>query len=116
MNKLLFIFPALLLAACGNHQPATSAADTATTKTPTAASLLPNPDLFRDTADGQTTGLYFLHNGNLTAAITNYGARVVSLVVPDKNGTPTDVVLGYDSIGKYLHQPDTYFGAIVGRY
>jgi aldose 1-epimerase len=117
MNKLLFLCPALLLAACGNNQPAPSAADTtATANARTAASLLPNPDSFRDTVDGQTTGLYFLHNGNLTVAITNYGARVVSLIVPDKNGNPTDIVLGYDSIGKYIHQPDTYFGAIVGRY
>jgi aldose 1-epimerase len=116
MNKLLFLFSALLLAGCGNNEPAASTADTTAAKTAKAASLLPNPDSFRDTADGQATGLYFLHNGNLTAAITNYGARVVSLIVPDKNGNPTDVVLGYDSIGKYIHQPDTYFGAIVGRY
>jgi aldose 1-epimerase len=116
MNKLLFLFSALLLAGCGNNQPAASTADSTAAKPATAASLLPNPDSFRDTAGGQTTGLYFLHNGSLTAAITNYGARVVSLIVPDKNGNPTDVVLGYDSIGKYLHRPDTYFGAIVGRY
>jgi aldose 1-epimerase len=116
MNKLctyLVGLSAFLLANCGNNQPAVTATDT---KSPTAASLLPNPDNFRDTVDGKTTGLYFLNNGKLAAAITNYGARVVSLIVPDKNGTPTDVVLGYDSIGKYLHQPETYFGAIVGRY
>jgi aldose 1-epimerase len=116
LNMLLAGLSILLLAGCGNNQPAAPGTDTTAAKTATAASLLPNPDLFRDTADGQTTGLYFLHNGNLTAAITNYGARVVSLIVPDKNGVPTDVVLGYDSIGKYLHQPNTYFGAIVGRY
>jgi aldose 1-epimerase len=116
MKMVLFLFSAILLVSCGNNQPAAPAADTTAAKTAIAASLLPNPDLFRDTADGQATGLYFLHNGNLTAAITNYGARVVSLIVPDKNGAPTDVVLGYDSIGKYLHQPDTYLGAIVGRY
>lgn len=115
MNKLPFIFSAILLAACGNNHPASPANDTASTLI-TAASALPNPDNFRDTVDGKTTGLYFLHSGNLTAAITNYGARVVSLIVPNKNGTPVDVVLGYDSIGKYIHQPDTYFGAIVGRY
>lgn len=117
MKKLYTVLACgLLLAGCGNNQPAAPAADTTTAKIAAAASLLPNPDSFRDTADGRTTGLYFLHNGNLTAAFTNYGARLVSLIVPDKNGTPTDVVLGYDSIGKYLHQPDTYFGAIVGRY
>src|SRR5580698_2304732 len=117
MNKLLVIFSTILLVSCGNNQSATPTTDTtAAANARSAASLLPSPDSFRDTVDGQTTGLYFLHNGNLTAAITNYGARVVSLIVPDKNGNPTDVVLGYDSIGKYLHQPDTYFGAIVGRY
>jgi aldose 1-epimerase len=36
--------------------------------------------------------------------------------VPDKNGALTDVSVGYDSIGKYIHQPESYFGAIVGRY
>ncbi|HXB35901.1 MAG TPA: aldose epimerase family protein [Puia sp.] len=114
MNKLNFLCSAILLAGCGgNQQPVTATAETTTA---IAAGLLPNPDSFRDTVDGLTTGLYFLHNGNLTAAITNYGARVVSLIVPDRNGNPTDVVLGYDSIGKYIHQPDTYFGAIVGRY
>lgn len=116
MNKLLFLCSALLVAACGNNQPAAPVTDSTASRAATAASLLPNPDSFRDTADGQTTGLYFLHNGNLTAAITNYGARMVSLIVPDKNGAPTDVVLGYDSIGKYLHRPNTYFGAVVGRY
>ena len=61
--------------------------------------------------------LYVLKNsGKLQAAITNYGARVVSLLVPDKNGVLTDVAVGYDSIGLYVHQPETYFGAIVGRY
>ena len=38
--------------------------------------------------DGQTTGLYFLHNGNLTAAITNYGARLVSLHRPRQERQP----------------------------
>jgi aldose 1-epimerase len=116
LNTLLACLSVLLLAGCGNHQSAAPAADTTNANARTAVNLLSNPDNFRDTVDGQTTGLYFLHNGNLTAAITNYGARVVSLIVPDKNGNPRDVVLGYDSIGKYLHQPDTYFGAIVGRY
>lgn len=117
MNKLLVIFSTILLASCGNNQPAPTATDTtAIANTRAAATLLPNPEQFKDTVDGRPTGLYFLHNGNLTAAITNYGARLVSLIVPDKNGNPTDIVLGYDSIGKYLHQPDTYFGAVVGRY
>ncbi|HET6256142.1 MAG TPA: aldose epimerase family protein [Puia sp.] len=117
MRKLLFLLfgaSAFLFAACGNNnQPATSAAGT-TAGTPKA--VLPDPANFQGSVDGKPTALYILRNGRLSAAITNYGARVVSLIVPDKNGNPTDVVAGYDSIGKYLHQPDTYFGAIVGRY
>src|ERR1700743_260049 len=119
MNKLytlLTVLPAILFAACGNNHTAAPATDTTSAQAPAAAGLLPIPDNFRDTVDGKTTGLYFLNNGKLTAAITNYGARIVSLIVPDKNGSPVDVVLGYDSVGKYIHRPDTYFGAIVGRY
>jgi aldose 1-epimerase len=77
---------------------------------------LPDPAAFRDTTGSQPTALYILRNGHAQAAVTNYGARLVSLIVPDKYGVPTDVVVGYDSIGPYLHNPDTYFGAIVGRY
>jgi aldose 1-epimerase len=119
MNKR-FLFSlacaASLLASCGgNEQPAATAnADSTTTKAP--AATLPDSTKFKDTVDGQPTALYILRNKNVSAAITNYGARVVSLIVPDKNGNPTDVALGYDSIGKYIHQPETFFGAIVGRY
>ncbi len=115
--SVLFVGVAAALASCGNQQSGVPGNDSAAGNTVTAAAnLLPNPDNFRDTVDGKATGLYFLHNGEMTAAITNYGARVVSLIVPDNNGRPTDVVDGYDSIGKYIHQPETYFGAIVGRY
>ncbi|HEV3326095.1 MAG TPA: aldose epimerase family protein [Puia sp.] len=119
MKKLSFLslsVATLMLASCGNNNQPTAPATDSTTNAPTASSLLPNPDNFRDTVDDKPTALYILHRGTVSAAITNYGARVVSLIVPDKNDNPTDVVLGYDSIGKYVHQPDTYFGAIVGRY
>lgn len=47
---------------------------------------------------GKKTRLITLTNKNgMEACITNYGARVVSLCVPDKNGKPTDVVLGFDN-------------------
>lgn len=51
----------------------------------------------------------------MTAVITNYGAKVVSLMVPDRNGALSDVVLGFDSLPEYL-TGEKYFGAIVGRY
>ena len=66
---------------------------------------------------GQKTDIYFLKNSNnLTVAITNYGGRVVALIVPNKKGQPTDIVLGYDSLDHYLNKPEAYFGAIIGRY
>jgi aldose 1-epimerase len=117
MNKLLLptlSLTTLLFAACGNNNPPpTAGPDPGVTA---AAFALPDPAAFHDSVDGQPTSLYILKSPHAEAAITNYGARVVSLVVPDKNGMPTDVVLGYDNIHNYIHQPDTYFGAVVGRY
>ena len=45
-----------------------------------------NPENFNKVIDGKQVGLFLLKNGNLTAAITNYGGRIVSLCAPDKNG------------------------------
>ena len=63
--------------------------------------------------------LYTLKNANgMEVCITNYGGRVVSLVVNDKDGKPTDVVLGFDNIQQYadtLNTPTDY-GSSVGRY
>lgn len=60
--------------------------------------------------------LYTISNGNgMEAQITNYGAIVVSLTVPDKNGKLDDVVLGYDNISAYFDNAP-YFGAIIGRH
>ena len=70
---------------------------------------------FNKIVNGKQVGLYFLKNGNLTAAITNYGGRIVSLCVPDKNGQKADVVLGFKSIDDYLKATGVYHGAIIGR-
>jgi aldose 1-epimerase len=119
MNKPLFslLAAAAMMASCGGGGNASAPAADSTATAKTATVTLPDTSAFKDTVDGQATALYVLTNkSSAIAAITNYGARVVSLLVPDKNGAPTDVALGYDSIGKYLHQPETFFGAIVGRY
>jgi aldose 1-epimerase len=71
---------------------------------------------FGKTADGTVVDLYTLTNANgLKAAIMTYGAIVVSLEVPDRNGKLDDIVLGFDSLEEYL-KGHPYFGAIVGRY
>jgi aldose 1-epimerase len=52
----------------------------------------------------------------MQAAITNYGGRLVSLLVPDKNGNLVDVVVGFDSVMQYKSSTEPYFGATIGRY
>uniref|UniRef100_A0A7N1A6P3 Aldose 1-epimerase n=1 Tax=Kalanchoe fedtschenkoi TaxID=63787 RepID=A0A7N1A6P3_KALFE len=66
-----------------------------------------------ESADGGLK-LYELKRGDITVKLTNWGATVVSLILPDKNGKLDDVVLGYDSLDAYKNDT-TYFGAIVGR-
>lgn len=72
---------------------------------------------FRTTIDGKESRLYTLTNHNgCELTICNYGARIVSLLVPDRNGVMTDVVTGHSSIADYLTTEEPYFGAVCGRY
>lgn len=67
--------------------------------------------------DGKHTELCILSNNKGSElTITNYGAKIVSLMVPDKNGSLTDVVTGHGSIDAYLTSEEPYFGAVCGRY
>lgn len=74
-----------------------------------------DPERFVSTVEGKPTALYVLSNKRIEACITNYGARVVSLMIPDKNGELQDVVLGFDNIDDY-HLFKQNFGSVVGRY
>lgn len=75
-----------------------------------------NEDAFKGTYKGKPTALYTLKNKNgLVAQITNFGAKIVSIYVPDHNGNFADIVLGYESIEEYI-KGNPYFGAICGRY
>ncbi len=65
---------------------------------------------------GETISLYTLRNGKgIEATISNYGGRIVTLKVPDRNGNAADIVLGYDSLEPYT-KPNPFFGTLVGRY
>lgn len=66
--------------------------------------------------DGTAIKLFTLRDGPIEVRIMTYGARIVSIAVPDRNGKVADVVLGYASLEPYLGPKDPYFGAIVGRY
>jgi aldose 1-epimerase len=74
-------------------------------------------EAFQTTIDDKETDLFFLENEHgVRAAITNYGARIVAVWMPDKNGDLDNVVAGYDSISDYLESDKKYLGVAVGRY
>lgn len=77
---------------------------------------LPNMDLFESKIDGKNSHLFVLKNrAGMQIALTDYGARLVSAMVPNNKGDLIDVVLGFDSIAKYLNAKEKYHGTTVGR-
>ena len=71
---------------------------------------------FGRTQDGQPVEMYTLTNRNgMVAKVITYGAILTELQVPDRNGKPADVVLGFDNLNDYLTR-NPFFGAIAGRY
>lgn len=74
-------------------------------------------DDFSKSIGGKDTELCVLTNVNgVELAITNYGAKIVSLMVPDRNGKLVDVVTGHATLADYLTSEEPYFGAVCGRY
>lgn len=72
---------------------------------------------FKGTIDGKEVALYNLKNRRgMTAQITNFGGRVVSLWVPDNKNNMQDVVTGFSSLDAYQHGNEAFFGALIGRY
>lgn len=72
---------------------------------------------FTAEVDGKSTSLYTLKAGDLVMQVTDFGARVVSLWVPDRDGRYEDVVLGYNNIDTYINNKgERFLGAVVGPY
>ena len=106
MKKLMIILgAALLLAGCSQKKAAL-----------TASGL--NPENFVATYNDMPTALYTLTNeSGMEVCITNFGGRIVSILVPDKEGQMKDVVLGFDKVSDYFPENNqTDFGASIGRY
>src|SRR5690606_25853200 len=79
--------------------------------------ILPEVEKFEGNLNGKNTHLFTLKNrAGMQIALTDYGARLVSALVPDKNGNLIDVVLGFDSIEGYLKAKELYHGATIGRF
>jgi len=78
---------------------------------------LPADSAFEKTIDGKQTHLFVLKNKNgMEAAITNYGGRLVALLVPDSTGKMIDVSVGMSSVDDYVKSTERYYGATIGRY
>ena len=77
-----------------------------------------DPQNFVNEYNGAATALYSLTNANgMEVCITNFGGRIVSVMVPDKNGEFKDVVLGFDKVSDYFPENNSSdFGAAIGRY
>lgn len=73
-------------------------------------------EAFKRNFENKQTGLYILTNKvGSEVTVTNYGAKIVSLMVPDKNNNLLDIVLGHPTLEEYLSSEEPYFGAICGR-
>lgn len=82
----------------------------------TTNSILISPELYKTNIDGEDVRLYTLSNEQISIQITNYGGRIVSIVVPDKNGKMRNIVWQEPSIDVAINGNSRYSGAIIGRY
>lgn len=71
---------------------------------------------FGKTAQGKETSLYTVTNGNsMKVSFTDFGANIVSIIVPDSKGNAVDVNLGFDNLAGY-EENSPGFGSFIGRY
>ncbi|NDV60304.1 aldose epimerase family protein [Bacteroides sp. 519] len=72
---------------------------------------------FQTEVDGKKTDLFILRNNNgMEVAVTNYGCTLLSIMVPDKDGKYSNVVLGHDSIDHVINSPEPFLSTVIGRY
>src|SRR5215217_7046579 len=115
----LFMSALLAAAAIGNFACTPPAEDKSTTENTMeqTTTAIPDSSNFTGEVNGKASHLFTLVNKNgMQVAITNYGGRIVSIMVKDKTGAFKDVVLGYDNVKTYQKRGEPYFGALIGRY
>jgi aldose 1-epimerase len=103
----------LLLASCGNNE--TKEADSKTDSSKTSQPAM-NQQSFGKIDDKDVIQYTLSNSKGMVVKILNYGGTITDIIVPDKNGEPGDVVLGFDSLSGYRQAGNPYFGALVGRY
>lgn len=111
---MFLILSMLSLTTCKQDRKRISGEDTNNIGNKSPSSLLLKKE-FDTVINGTPVALYFLENEDLKMAITNYGGRIVGLWAPDKEGDPTDVVIGMSSTADFINSTEPYFGATIGR-
>jgi len=108
LNQLIWLLALIAMVGCSNKQKEAPAEQTTLSGLKRSA--------FQSVVNGDSTDLYVLNNAKgMEVTLTNYGGRIVSVMVPDKDGNKKDVVLGFDNIDDYVNV-DNNFGATIGRY
>lgn len=103
MKRTILYGVGLVLALACSHGPET------------AGPQLMDASRFNGEVDGRKVALYTLHGGEVTLQVTNFGARVVSLYTPDRDGQYTSIVVGHDNLADYVTPPgERFLGATVG--
>jgi len=108
LNQLILLLAIIAVAGCTQKQKEAPVEQT-------TLSGLKKSD-FQSVVNGDSTNLYVLTNANgVEVALTNYGGRIVSVMVPDRDGNMKDVVLGFNNVDDYVNVNNN-FGATIGRY
>ena len=107
MKKILVALAAVaMLASCGGNKQCDGCCGVELIKA----------ENFQQEVEGKKVDLYTLCNGDITMQVTNFGGRVVSLWAPDREGNKADIVLGYETLDRYINNTgERFLGAPVGR-
>lgn len=106
----------LCFSACNNGETSSDHSSQSSSDSSDAGNI-PDRANFQDSIDGKKTDLFLLKNAaGMRVYITNYGGRIVSLIVPGKNNEQIDVVVGMKGVQDYRSSTEAYFGATIGRY
>ncbi len=114
-SNLILLVAVLFFSACSNKTEKNEEDTRAETENNFKHLTMEDSSFNKTLPEGEVK-LYRLKNKNgLEMEVTNFGARVISLYTPDRDGNFEDVVLGYDNLGEYMENPGSYFGAPIGR-
>ena len=115
-NNFVLVLAALFFLACGGKKENNEIDEKMETQNNFNHVKMNDAD-FTKTLPGGEVKLYRLKNKNgLEMEVTNFGARVISIFTPDREGNFQDIVLGYDNLDEYVNNPTSYFGAPIGRF